>query len=184
MKRKAIVVATVLLVATGVTYAVMRGRVFTITLTQDQIQQRLDEKFPFQKYIPPIFELTLTDPHVILPDGSNRITVTMTALLNVKIAGQNSRLGGTATVTTGLRYEPSDYSFYLHDPVLDKLDVLGIPVKHVKLVNRAAAALAKQRLEQLRIYTLRPDQIKQATARVILRDLKVQDGCLVIRLGV
>lgn len=171
----------VVLLAVGV--VVLRGKRFTIDLTQSEIQASLDAVFPIEKRHLLILVLVLHDPQVILRDGEDRVSFGITATVNIQFGDEPKPLGGDGTITTGLRYEPDSYSFYLDDSVLEKLEVQGIPVKYVDVVNKLARELAEERLRRIRVYTLKKDNLKQSAARLMLQGLTVRDGKLIVTLG-
>ncbi len=152
-------------------------------LTEPQIQEKLDARFPIQKSKLLVLVLTLSNPQVGLEEGADRISFGVDATLNLTIGGQQKPLGGTGTITTGLRYHPDDYSFYLNDPIIEELEIQGIPIQYVDKVNEVAMKLAEERINECPIYKLKGDDLKQATARLILKDMVVEDGKLVITLG-
>lgn len=155
VRRIALALAVVAVLAVTITAIALYGRRMTIALTQDQIQSSLDGVFPIQKHL-----ITLAKPRVALPEGANRITVGADAAVNISI--NNRTLSGRATISAGLRYEAAEGAFYLDDPLLDQLDVRGIPVQHVGPVNTIARAVARERIRHIHVYTLRPTDLKHA----------------------
>jgi len=163
--------------------AIFGGPSYSVSLTGAEIQQALDDRFPIEKTRLLVVTLTLSDPVVEMREDSDRLTVSATATVNLTIPGQARQLGGRATISTGLTYHAADYSFYLADPRLDRLDVQGIPVEHLERVNELAATLLRDRLDRIRVYTLRPDQFAHAAARLVLKRFEVKSGRLEITLG-
>ena len=68
-------VALLALVATA-TY-VLKGQTYVIELTEQQIQEKLDARFPMEKSHLRILVLTLSQPGVRLVEGSDRVTFGM-----------------------------------------------------------------------------------------------------------
>ncbi len=182
--RRGLVAGAALIVVTGVVaILLLRGRTYVVELTEAQIQEKLDDRFPVRKQYLSVFALTLSEPKVSLQEGSDRISLGLKATLNIQLGGQQKPLGGDAVASAGLRYDPTDYSFYLDDPNLKSLTVQGIPFQYTELVDKVAAELAQERLDRTPIYTLRKNDLKQTTARLVLRGFVVQDGRLIITLG-
>ncbi len=179
----ALVALGVVVVAIVALVFYLPGRRYVVELTEDQLQTGVNAIFPVEKPYLLLLTLTLSDPQVRLIEGADRISFSTRATLNLRVEGQEKSLGGQGTVTTGLRYHPENYSFYLDDPQLEKLEVQGLPVKYVGLVNDLARKLAAERISSTRIYTLRPTDLKRSTARLILKGLTVRNQRLVVELG-
>lgn len=162
----------------------LRGETYVVQLTEQQIQEKLDARFPMEKRYLPVLALTLSEPKVELIEGSDRVSFGMKAVVNVRFAGQAKPLGGTGTVTTGLRYNPDDYSFYFDSPTVDELVVQGIPVEYVDHVNTLASQLARDRISRTPVYTLQRTDLRQLAASLVLKEVTVRDGRLVITLGI
>ena len=126
---------------------------------------------------------TLSEPDVALAEGADRIAFGLKASVDIKVGGKNLSLRGTGRVNAGLRYEPDDHSFYLIEPLIESLNKKGVPVLFVDKVNGTAAKLLNERIDNHPIYTLRRDDLKQSAARLVLEDVTVEDGRLVITLG-
>ncbi len=176
------IVAGLLVASVLVAGFVLRGRRLVIELTEDQIQQRLDAIFPVEKSVLLILDVTLSDPRVGLEDGADRVSFGMTA--TVMLPGDKPKsLTGAGTITAGLRYDAVQHAFFLDDPVIDKLEIQGIPIPYVERVNKVVMRLTRDRICNQPIYTLKPHELEQAVARMVLKDLVVQDGKLIITLG-
>ncbi|MCH8253148.1 MAG: DUF1439 domain-containing protein [Planctomycetes bacterium] len=162
---------------------VLTGRTYVIELTEGQIQEMLDARFPAEKRYFPALVVTLSEPKVNLVEGADRVAFGVKALVNVGLAGQTKRLGGRGTITAGLRYNPDDYSFYLDEPTIDQLVVQGVPVKYVDRVSDMATELVHARISRTPVYTLDRTDMRQFAASLVLKSFTVRDGKLVITLG-
>ncbi|MCK4341038.1 MAG: DUF1439 domain-containing protein [Phycisphaerae bacterium] len=182
-KRITVIVLALLILSVAAGLFIMRGKRFVVELTEGQIQEKLDARFPVEKSYLLIFVLTLSDPKVVLEEGADRLSFGLNATLNIKIGDEEKPLSGTGLVSTGIRYNPDDYSFYLTDPKIEQLAIQGIPIEYTDKVNEVAKKLALERINNYPVYQLKDDDIKQAAARLILQDLIVKEGKLVITLG-
>ena len=172
-----------MLVAAGV-FFYFSGRVYEIRLSQDEILEKLSDKLPFSKRYLLIFEITLSNPRVTLTEGSDRVGIGLDAGLNIDFSGSPISLGGAVDVTSGVRYQSESGRFYLTDPVVDRVTIEGIPERFTNRVNGVLSTALAEYYETHPIYTLRPTDVKTAAARLILQDVTVEDGELVIKLGI
>ena len=174
-----------LLLATGVAvaYFVFTGTELTLTLTQAELETRLDAKFPLTKKHLGLFEVKYSNPRIVLMPDADRLRFAMDAELGNLIGQAGNRLSGTAEVTGGLRYDAERYEFYLTDPKVERIDIEGIPDSIASKVEPAFQTLAQEALERLPIYKLEPTDIKKVTARTVLKRIAVSNGNLVMVLG-
>ncbi len=181
VKLKILVGSIVMVILFLVLPRLLTSQEFIVSLTQSEIQEKLDEKFPIRKNYFAVLHLFFSKPQVVLREGSDRISFRLNALLDIVVTKQQWK--GTASITTGIRYDPESYSFYLDDPVLDSLEIQGVPIDYMDQVNKAAQSMTKERLRNCRVYTLKEDKLGQQAARWFLKDLVVRDGKLLITLG-
>ncbi len=185
-RRRLLIGLTLAVLLTGGIVAVlcfMRGTRYTIELTQERLQAELDRRFPIEKG-EALVHVTLSEPKVMLREGSDRISFGVTATLNVRLNKEPKPLGGQSTITTGLRYDPDQGAFFLDGPMLDDLSVRGVPIKYVGLASRLAVQLLDAHFRRWPVYTLKPDQFKQALARLVLKNVVVKSGRVIVTLGI
>ena len=99
------------------------AQAYDIRLTESQLQQELDARMPLTQQ-QGLFTLVLSEPVLDLPDGEQRIRIHTSAQVLTSF-GLQSR--GQVTIDGKVRYEKSDYSFYLDDPRVLALTIEGIP---------------------------------------------------------
>lgn len=176
-------IALLLAAGAAATYFAFTGTELTLTLTQAELETRLAAKFPMTRKHLMLFEVTYSNPRIVLNSGTDRLRFAMDAELN-NMAGQTGhRLRGTAEVTGGLRYDAERYEFYLTEPKVERIDVEGIPESVAAKVEPAFQTLAQEALERAPIYKLRPTDIEKVTARTVLKRVAVKDGNLIVVLG-
>jgi hypothetical protein len=175
--------AILLVLACGAAYFLLKGQTYEIRLTEQQIQERLDQKFPITKKHLFLFDVTYSNPKVHLAEGSDRIQFSLHTEIAFPLGSDRKTVAGDSQVTAGLRYDPQSYELHLTDPQIDRMDIQGIPPALEAKSEAGAKAVALEVLDRYPIYTIKPTDIKKATARLILRSVVVQDSQLVITLG-
>jgi len=189
--KKSIIVFAVVLIVAGVSgYLYFRGREYEIVLTNQQLQDQLDKRFPITKKHLRLFSVTYKDPQVILQDGSDKVTLSITAVLNgisVKVgerpAWKPDNLSSTCRLVTTLRYEPSQFAFYLDDSTVEELRFEGIPKKFHSMMKKISLVAIQEILRKYPVYTLRGDTVKKKVSKMLLKDVVVRDGKLHITLS-
>jgi hypothetical protein len=182
--KKALAAAAVLLVlAAAVAYFILKGETYEIRLTEQQIQERLDQKFPIAKKYFAILDVAYQNPKVHLVESSDRIQFGVETGLTFPFGGETKALTGDSQLTAGLRYDATSHEFYLVDPQIDRLDIQGIPPAMTAKSEAALKTVAREVLERYPVYTIKPTDLKKVTARMILKSVVAKNGELVITLG-
>ena len=184
MKSKCIIIAVVLAVVLGATFFHFKGRRYEVVITQDQIDQALTRRFPDSREYLRVFSITYSNPQVRLLDGADRVEVGMDVTLNIRINNEPNELGGGATVTSGIRYEPEAQEFYLDDVEFYRLEVQGLPQKWLTPVTAFAAKVAGDFIESQPIYRLQAKDAKTAAAKMLLKGFEVRDQAVHVTLGI
>lgn len=164
------------------------GERYHLVFTEEQLVAKLAEKFPFDKTYFFLINLHLANPKLALEEGSNRIAFgcDIETKFDLEINSEKGvgPLRGTVKFSGKLRYEATDGAFFLDEPVVESLDIAGVPEKWRVKVNEAVSRAASEFLSRVPMYRLQPTDIKKATARLILRDVKVVDKKLLITMGI
>lgn len=159
------------------------GRRFDVVITQKQIDDALQSRFPVSKNHLLIFQVTYSNPRATLLPGTNRIEVALDAELDIKIRNEEKKLHGSIVATTGISYRGETYQFFLSDPEINKLAIQGIPQEYLDKVTPFASNLARERLEQLPVYTIKAENITTRAVKLLLKDVQVMNNEVHATLG-
>lgn len=164
------------------------GERYELTLSQEQLLEKLSAKFPFEKSYLFLVTLRFENPRLELEENSDRIRFGCDLTLNLPIdtggGGHSGPLQGSTTVSGKLRYAAEDGTFYLDDPLVEQLVVTGIPEKWMKKVRSSAEKAVSEFLKRAPLYRLKEHDIKQSAARLVLQAVTVKEKHLVVTLGV
>jgi hypothetical protein len=127
-----------------------------IDISQAQLQEMVNKRFPYQARWLDAIEITATAPKLLLQPGAG----TVSANIDVAAADRvfNRQYRGSLQVVSGLRYEPSDNTFRFSGVKVDRFGVQGLPAAYAPETARLGALLAEQLLENYVIYALTPQQ--------------------------
>lgn len=185
MKKSAIVIMILLVVAaTGGAFYYYAGKEYIFRFTESQLQEKLNAKLPLTKSYLFIFQVTLDHPRVKLANGSDRVAAGLDVLLNIRIGDEQQPLGGTLDVTGSVKYVPERGEFFLTDPAVEHLAVQGVPDKYAEKVNSVIAAALAGYFADHPLYTLQVSDTKQAAAKLVLKNVAVENRELVVTLGI
>lgn len=125
-----------------------------------QLQQALARHFPLRYPVGDWLDLSLQAPRLRLLPALNRLGTDM----GVEAAGVllPRRYSGSCELDFGLRYEAADQSVRAHRLRVHSLRFADLPPGPAQLLNDYAAPLAEQRLQDLVLYQLRPQDLMLA----------------------
>lgn len=183
MKKLLIALIVIVVLAAAGTYWHFSGKEYVFRFTEAQLQEKLGAKMPFTKsYL--ILQVTLDNARVSLADGSGRIGAGMDIVLNLRVGDEAKPLGGSIDVTGGLAYNPGDGAFFLTDPVIERLQVQGIPEKHLLTAQTAVSKAVAEYYRKNPVYALSSTDAKQVAAWMVLKNVVVRDHTLIVTLGI
>jgi hypothetical protein len=183
--RKGVIIFLVALLVTagGGAYYYLRGLDHRLRFSQQQLQQKLAAKLPLTKTYLAIFDVTLDRPRVVLKEGSDRVNAGLDVTLNIRLGNQAQPLGGSLDASGGIRYVPERGELFLTDPVIERSSLQGLPEKYAEKLNGVLARVLADYYADHPIYRLSTDDPKQAAVRWVLKQVVVEDGELVVTLG-
>lgn len=188
VKKFWLLLLSLLLVGSAIFAWSIWGQRYQIVLSEEQLIAKLNEKFPFSKSFFFVVDLSFSNPNLALESGSDRITFGCDVETNVKLDSAADKiprpLRGTMKLSGNVRYDSSEAAFFLENPIVETLDIAGIPEKWRSKVRDGATKAVAEFLGRAPIYRLRPTDIKKAAARLILRDVRVTEKKLILTMGV
>jgi len=149
------------------------------TFSQQQVQEAVQRKFPYQRTISQVFQVQLANPVLgFLPD-TNRVSIRLDAHLASPFLQEP--VDGVFTLSSELAYDEASKSVVLKSPNVDSVNVSGGAQAYTQQINAAAALLATQLLTNYPIYTFKPDQLQFAgvnyepgTITILTNGIRVQ----------
>lgn len=138
----------------------------TVEIPQARLQEMVARRFPYRARWLDVMEVAALNPRLRLQPGAGTISADIDVEATDKVFGQTYR--GVLSISSGLRYEPMDYSFRFTGIKVDKFEVTGLPTAYGPETARLGTLLAGQLLENYPIYTL-TDQQQQ-----MLKDTNLQ----------
>lgn len=183
MKRVLIALGIASVLALVGTWLYFRGENYIVIITQEQIDTELRSKFPVTKDQLIVLRATYSNPEVTLLPGTNRIRVGIDTELDIKLGAQPKKLGGTITVTASFSYKSDTKQFFLADPVVEKLEIQGVPQEYTAKVTEFLSNSVSKHLEKIPVYTLQAKDVKSASIKLLLKDVQVSNNEVHVTLG-
>ena len=162
MKRIIAGAVVLLALAASAGFFLLRGQEFEVRLTQQEIQERLDQKFPLAKKYLFLVDVTYSNPKATLVSGEDRVRFSLDAALENLTPSNVNKIQGTSEVVAGVRYDAARYEFYLVDAVVGSLDIKGLPEPIAPKAEKALQTVIQEYLDHFPIYKLQPTDIKRS----------------------
>ncbi|TKC91728.1 DUF1439 domain-containing protein [Trinickia terrae] len=149
------------------------------TFSREQAQEAVQRKFPFQRTVSQVFDVTLSNPVVGLLPETNRVSVRVDAHFASPFLRQP--VAGSFTLSSQLAYDSASRSVVLKEPSVDSVNVDGDSRAYAQQISAAAGLLATQLLTNYPIYTFKPEQLQFAgvnyepgTITILTNGIRVQ----------
>ncbi|MEM7281742.1 MAG: DUF1439 domain-containing protein [Pseudomonadota bacterium] len=181
--KKALVFIVMILAAAIAAWVYFADSTVRIRLTEEDIKQRLSARLPITKSHMLVFETSLDNPRVQLVEGQDRIQAGLDAKVTLRVGSSDVPMMGTIDASSGIRYASQKGAFYLTDPVVESLNIVGLPEKYTNRANGLLTRALDEYYSRWPVYTLDQKDFKQATTKLVLKDLTIKDQELVITLG-
>ena len=151
-----------------------------IVFTQADLQSKVEKSFPVKKK-KEFVKVELSNPDILLAAGSERIGMRMQ--IAVALPGMGT-VSGAMEADGDLVYRSDEGKIAITNTRLRQLDIEEVPSAYQKTVEAIAASLAKRHLSDVTVYTLNQDDFKESLAKLILRTIAVEDGRVVVEIGI
>jgi hypothetical protein len=160
-----------------------RGDSVKIHITQAMIDEALAKKFPKQKTYLKVVRVTYANPKASLLPDQNKVLVSLEVSVNMGIKGFEKSFKGAAAVATRVRYNTSDFKFYLEDPELLSVDIPKLSDTELAHIRDGLNLIASEFVSEVPIYKLTRNDTHTRLTRLLLKDLTFQKNKVVVTLG-
>ncbi|AXF19873.1 DUF1439 domain-containing protein [Burkholderia pyrrocinia] len=130
------------------------------TFSRGDVQKAVARKFPYQKTVAQVVDVSLVNPAVNLLPDQNRVAVQLDAHFASPFL--RAPVSGKFIVSGQLAYDAPSRSVVLRAPAVDSLVLDGDAQMYAQQVGAAAGLLATQVLTNYPIYTFKPEQLQFA----------------------
>ena len=145
----------------------------TIVLTENDLQQKVAERFPLEKRVS-IAKLALENPRVRLVEDDDRLAVDLDAAVRVGPFSYPGRVG----VIGDLAFDADAKVLYLENAEVTTIDIRDLPVEYEDDVRDVATALLRTHLEATPVHRL-----KEGKEKMFVKSIDVDDGRLLVEVG-
>ena len=152
-----------------------------VRLSADELTQKMAHRFPLEKSVAGLLEITLANPRVDLSETDNRITTNFDAV--VKLALTRKQVSGTLKVSGRPDYVPESRSLFLRDARIDQIRMDNMPDGLSAALAKAASVMAREVLEDKPLHTFKAEDFTRYGAQYVPERIVVRGDQLVLMLN-
>lgn len=126
-----------------------------IRITAAELTQRLDKRFPVERSVAGLVDVTFTHPAISFNDADKRLVATFD--MTVRVPLSTKVLNGRVAVSGMPEYVPQSRGLFLKGGKVDRLEIDNMPEALSGALAKVASQLAKSQVEDKPLYTFRPE---------------------------
>jgi len=158
-------------------------REVTIRISEEQLQEHINKKFPVIKTHQFLGTITYAHPLISLQREDNRVEFGLEiSLSSIMINGSN--LHGTVVVLASVVYSPEKKALFLADPQLQKFILNGVPQENAQSLSELYLPALKKLLTRKPLYRLKEQDGVKKIAGMLVKDIRVRSGSLEVLCGI
>ncbi len=161
----------------------LSGRDYVFQFSEDDLRGQLDSRLPYEGRHLYVFDVTLDNPRIDLVEGADRVAGGVDVVVATTFAGRELSFSGAADMSGGVRYDAEQRAFFLKDPVVERMQLGGVPDAYANKANEAISVALREFYRTRPLYVLEPDTAAKSAAHLFLKDVAVKDEQLVVTLG-
>lgn len=180
--KKCLIAAATALVLSGGVYGYAASHPLEVRLDEAHVRHSLEAHFPISKdLIMGVAGVRVNVADVDLHSASGRGIVLLTGQLEA--AGKV--FDGEVRISFGLDYDAHTGQLFLVQPQVESCDFKGVSPLISNALTKYFLPMVESQLERIAIYQLHEDaSLQQNLLRKTLRQLQIQDGKVVLSLGI
>jgi hypothetical protein len=161
MRRRVLLAAAAIAFSFGSAGAYAGYNVWTgdYTFSRQELQSGVKTRFPRNLRYLDMFEVRLSNPELALDPAANRIITKVDARVSSPLL-LAAPIDGVLTINSGLKYDAAARAVRLDRPVVERVDVAGVPAAYAQQMNEIGNAVAAQVLADYPLYTFKPEELQ------------------------
>ena len=123
----------------------------TVTIAQEQLQEKIAKRFPYQQKLADVLDLKIMSPRLALLPDTNRIGTELDLNLFERIGGRSYT--GTMALDYGLRFERTDNTVRMTGVRVSSVKLNNVPEPFNEAISRHMPRMAEQLLSNYALHT-------------------------------
>ncbi|MCO7224067.1 DUF1439 domain-containing protein [Pleionea sp. CnH1-48] len=155
----------------------------SIRISQQQIQQKLEQKMPVKKTFLYVLDVVLEKPFILLDDKSQRVELMFDILLQAELLDDLGPYRGNIILSGEFDYRADQQQLFLGNASVESFSFDGMPSRYEGKVSSLLEKALGRHFEKTPIYSLDQGQSRWLTAGKSLKTVAIQDKAVVLTVG-
>ena len=151
-----------------------------VRMSADELTQKLSRRFPLEKSVAGLLDITLANPRVDLSEADNRITTSFQTIVKLPLTGKT--LSGSLKVSGWPEYVPETRALFLRDARVDQIRMDSMPDGLSAALAKAASTVAREVLGDKPLHTFQAADFTKYGIHYVPERIVVRDDQLVLLL--
>ena len=153
----------------------------TVNISEEQLQQKLNEKLAIPFSLLKIFDVNLSNSTVKFDAATGRMNTMLDTQLSSKLS--NKIIAGKLGISGKLSFDAASSAVVLDDTKVERLDLDGLGSKYSEFFNLIAQKLGGEILNGLHLYTVKPEDLRVGSTQYSPKDMQITEKGLQITLS-
>lgn len=150
-----------------------------IRMTADELTRKMERRFPLERSVAGLLEVTLVRPRVELNAEESRLATSFEVSVKMALTGRN--VTGTLKISGRPEYVAASRSLFLREARVDRIRMDNMPDALSAGLAKAASSIAKDLMEDKPLHTFKPEDFTRYGARYEPERVEVKADALVLR---
>ena len=148
-------------------------------ITAEELTEKMAVRFPLEKSVAGLLDVTLVRPRVELLVDQQRIVTSFD--VNVKLVLSGKRVAGTLKISARPEYVAASRSLFLRDARVDQIRIDNMPDALSAALAKAASNFGKDAVEDKPLYVFKPEELTRHGVRFEPERIEVKANTLVLK---
>lgn len=149
-----------------------------VDIPLSRLQEAVARHFPFNNRYLELLDISVSNPRIALEPGTNRILTSMDTTIAPPFLSRS--WSGNIAISGQLKVDMARNALVLAEPRVEKFNVNGLDLPYANQITKIGKLLAEQLLENMPLYTFRPEDFRYGGMNFIPTRITTQSNGLVI----
>ncbi|MBC7452382.1 MAG: DUF1439 domain-containing protein [Massilia sp.] len=150
-----------------------------IAISRDQLQAGVERHFPLNNRALDLFDITLSRPRLSLQAGSDRVALSMQALVAPPFLKQSWR--GTLALSGRLVVDAARGAVFMSEPRIEQFTIEGMDEARQRQVGKIANVLMQKVVGDVPVYRFRLQDLRYGGVQFVPSGIRATEQALLVR---
>ena len=150
-----------------------------IAISRDKLQAGVERGFPINDRPIELFDIELSRPRLTLQAGSDRVALSMDALVAPRVIHHSWR--GSMALSGRLVVDAARGAVFVSEPRVEQFAIEGMNEKHQRNFGKIADMLMHKVVGDVPVYSFRPEDLRYGGVQFVPTGIRVTEQALLVR---